>query len=131
MKLHLKIFILLFLSCWLSLQATNQKVTRSFEPTKILGTIEQVVQKNNEKGVVEIKGEFYKPITSTNVQLTIRYKNENNIWVDGWCKEFKSDEIYNKNLNAKLELPAKSSSTPYELKIEVSASQLDDLNEVY
>jgi len=131
MKLNLKIFILLFLSCWLSLQATNQKIITSFESTKILGTIEQVAQKINEKGVVEVKGEFYKPITSSNLKLTIKYKNENNIWIDGWCKEFKSNEIYNKNLNAKLELPAKSSSIPYELKIEVTASQLDDLNEVY
>ncbi|WP_333660655.1 T9SS type A sorting domain-containing protein [Chishuiella changwenlii] len=131
MKLHLKIFILLFLSSVLSLQASNQKTITSFESTKILGTIEQVVQKINEKGVVEVKGEFYKPITSSNVKLTIKYKNDNNIWIDGWCKEFKSDEIYNKNLNAKLELPAKSSSTAYELKVEVSASQLNDLNEIY
>ena len=129
MKLHLKIFILLFYCA--SLQAINRKTATDFESIKILGTIEQVVQKINEKGVVELKGEFYKPITSTNVQLTIKYKNENNVWIDSWCKEFKSDEIYNKNLNAKLELPAKSSSTAYELKVEVFASQLNDLNEIY
>jgi hypothetical protein len=129
MKLNLKIFILLFYCA--SLQAINRKTETDFESTKILGTIEQVVQKNNEKGAIEVKGEFYKPITSSNVKLTIKYKNDNNIWIDGWCKEFKSDEIYNKNLNAKLELPAKSSSTAYELKVEVSASQLNDLNEIY
>lgn len=130
MKLHLKIFILLFFYCAL-LQAVNQKKVVAIESIKALGVTEQITQKVNERGVVEVEGGFYKPITSTNVKLTIKYKNENDIWIDAWCKEFSSEEVYNKDLNARLELPAKSSSIPYDLRIEVSASEQNDLDQIY
>lgn len=130
MKLHLKIFIFIFLTC-ISLRAKELKTYENYESTKTLGAVEKIKQNNLEKGVVVIEGLFYKPITTSSIKLIIKYKNSENIWVDGWCKEFSASNVYNENLNVKLELPAKSSVEDYELKVDVTSSEALDLDKIY
>lgn len=77
-------------------------------------------QNTNEKGLVVIKGGFYKPNTSGDVKVTIKYKDSQNNWVSVWCKSYAGNYEYNEELNATFELPASALST-YTVKIELSS----------
>ena len=82
---------------------------------------EFAIQQNvNEKGLVNIQGNFYKPITSSHVKLTIKYKDSQNNWIPVWCKSFAGESEYNEDLTASFELPA--STTPIQnVKMELSS----------
>jgi len=80
-----------------------------------------VVQQNlNEKGLVVLKGNFYKPNTSGDVKVTIKYKDPQNNWVTAWCKSFAGNYEYSEDLTANFELPA-STLTNYTVKVELSS----------
>lgn len=82
---------------------------------------EFAIQQNvNEKGLVNIQGNFYKPTTSSHVKLTIKYKDSQNNWIPVWCKSFAGESEYNEDLTASFELPA--STTPIQnVKMELSS----------
>ncbi|MBB4808073.1 hypothetical protein HNP38_003413 [Chryseobacterium defluvii] len=80
-----------------------------------------VVNQNvNEKGLVVVKGNFYKPNTSDNVKLTVKYKDAQNNWVTVWCRSFAGNYEYNEELTVNFELPA-SALNAYTVKVELSS----------
>ncbi|MCW3160418.1 T9SS type A sorting domain-containing protein [Chryseobacterium oryctis] len=80
-----------------------------------------VVQQNvNEKGLVILKGNFFKPNTSGDVKVTVKYKNAQNNWVSVWCKTFAGNYEYNEDLTANFELP-ESALNSYSIKVELSS----------
>lgn len=80
-----------------------------------------VINQNvNEKGLVVVEGKLTKPFMTSNVKLSIKYKDSSGNWVTAWCKILYSYNQYNENVNASFELPASGVSS-YNLKIELSS----------
>lgn len=81
----------------------------------------EITQTVNEKGAVVIKGNFIKPITTDDVKIIIKYKDNLGNWVSVWCKTFTAGTEYNQYLDAKFELPASTVSLR-NLKIELNSN---------
>ncbi len=111
-KSTLKIFVAFF--CLLSTFVYSQS-------TVDLDPLIEISQSVNEKGAVLIKGNFTKPTTSSDVKLTIKYKDIQNNWTSAWYKVFAADSEYDEDLKAAFELPASAISL-YNVKVELSSS---------
>lgn len=111
-KSTLKIFVAFF--CLLSTFVYSQN-------TVDLDPLIEISQSVNEKGAVLIKGNFTKPTTSSDVKLTIKYKDIQNNWISAWYKVFAADSEYDEDLKAAFELPASAMSL-YNVKVELSSS---------
>ncbi|MFA6059086.1 MAG: T9SS type A sorting domain-containing protein [Taibaiella sp.] len=96
--------------------------TRSnvYANTVILGNGVTISQIPNQKGAVVISGNFTKPVTSDQVTLSIKYKDNTDNWITVWCKAFAAGDQYNEQLKATFELPA-SGLSAYDIKMELSA----------
>ncbi|WP_343611757.1 T9SS type A sorting domain-containing protein [Chryseobacterium oranimense] len=79
-----------------------------------------ISQNVNEKGLVVMKGNFQKPVTSGDVKVTIKYKDAQNNWVSLWCKTFAGNYDYNEDLTANFELPQSALNT-HSVKVELSS----------
>ncbi|CEJ68282.1 hypothetical protein BN1195_00564 [Chryseobacterium oranimense G311] len=79
-----------------------------------------ISQNVNEKGLVVMKGNFQKPVTSGDVKVTIKYKDAQNNWVSLWCKTFAGNYEYNEDLTANFELPQSALNT-HSVKVELSS----------
>ena len=131
MNKKLTLFLVLLFSYSIPLLAIYNDETFFSNSSEDLGSIIQIAQNVNEKGAVEIKGNFYKPLTSSDIKLSIFYKNENGAWSEIWCKNFLANKIFNENLVSRFELPA-SKSAYYDVKLVVSSSDnTSNLNEIY
>lgn len=86
-----------------------------------LGPVMVISQNVNEKGAVVMSGQLNKPITASDVLISVKYQNALGEWVSAWCKTLYANNQYNENLNATFELPASASSGTYNLKVELSS----------
>ncbi|MDV7698165.1 T9SS type A sorting domain-containing protein [Chryseobacterium soli] len=79
-----------------------------------------ISQNVNEKGAVVMSGQLVKPVTDSDILISVKYQNAQGEWITAWCKTLYSSNQYNENLNATFELPA-SLQSPYNLKVQLSS----------
>ncbi|MFP3598292.1 T9SS type A sorting domain-containing protein [Chryseobacterium sp. SIMBA_029] len=79
-----------------------------------------ISQNVNEKGAVVMSGQLVKPVTDSDILISVKYQNTQGEWITAWCKTLYSSSQYNENLNATFELPA-SLQSPYNLKVQLSS----------
>ena len=66
-----------------------------------------------------MSGQLSKPVTTSDVLISVKYQNALGEWISAWCKTLYAANVYNENLNATFELPASASSGTYNLKVEL------------
>lgn len=79
-----------------------------------------ISQNVNEKGAVVMSGQLHKPVTTSDILISVKYQNAQGEWISVWCKTLYASNQYDENLNATFELPASVNST-YNLKVELGS----------